>query len=135
MSSPKSYSIFTAKQTVGIGNIIDVSDFRHKQIVLASTGLGAGDTIVVKVQGSFETVNPTFTAAKSASNLWDYIQVIDLEDGSFIDGDTGVTFATADDVKYFNINIDGLKWICLNVESISDATTSITGKIYLRNDN
>jgi hypothetical protein len=43
--------------------------------------------------------------------MWDFIEVVDLEDGTAIDGDTGVAVATADDYRLFSANIDGMRWI------------------------
>lgn len=130
-----SYEVLDAKQAVGIGNKIFVGDHRHKQMDIGTAGMGAGDTITVKVQGSFSLEAPDFTAAKSASNRWDYIQIVDNEDGSAIDGDTGITFSDSNDLRQFLINIDGLRWVSLEVTAISDGVnTSVSADLHLFND-
>jgi hypothetical protein len=119
----------------GAGNIILCADFRHLDLLVATSGMGAGDTLVVKVQGSSALEAPDFDAAKTISNDWDYIQLVDKEDGATVDGDTGISFADSDDLRKFTINTDGLRWVTVNVISISDAVnTSVSAKITLYND-
>lgn len=118
--------ILDAKAATGIGNVINVEDFRH--LVLAiDTASSANMTI--KLQGSIQDTQPTFTSAQSATNQWDYIQVKDLEDGSTIDGDTGLVLAGTDDHRIFEINVNGLKWITLNItaRSAGSATAIVKG--------
>jgi hypothetical protein len=118
-----------------VGNSIYVGDFRHKNITIATAGMGAGDSIVVKVQTSSEKDAPDFHLSKSATNEWDYAQIIDLEDGSSIDGDTGITFSDADDSRSFAINDDGANWANVIITTQSDvANTSVTATINLYND-
>ena len=127
--------IHNAKQATGVGISILVSSFRHKELTLATAGMGVGDTITVKIQGSSSASAPTFSSAKSASNLWDYIQIVDLEDGTTVDGDTGVTFSDSNDVRKFAINADGLVWVNVEITVISDAVnTSLTAIIEIFND-
>jgi len=129
------YTILDAAAATGWGISTLVSDFRHKVLTVATAGMGAGDTIKVKVAGSVSEDAPTFSSAQSVSNQWDYVQIIDLEDGNTIDGDAGVTITEADDVKQFAINIDGLNWISVEVDTISDtSSTSVTSEIKLYND-
>ena len=100
--------------------VIDVQDFRHATLSW-STANSANFT--TKVQGSRqEDVN--FENAASATNRWDYIQVVDNEDGSTIDGDTGISpsVAATDESREFAINVDGLRWICLDVTSWTAGT-------------
>jgi len=129
------YTILSAKATTGAGNSILVVDFQHKEITLATNGMGAGDTITVKIQGSNSEDAPTWGSAQSLTNQWDYIQCVDMEDGSNIDGDTGITISDADDVRKLRVNVDGLRWITVIVTAISDTiNTSITATINLFND-
>lgn len=130
----KNYTIFNAKKAVGIGKVILVSDFRHKEIVVATAGLTAGHSIEVQVQGSFEIDQPDFSSAPSIDNLWDFVQCINHEDFSPIDGDTGIIFADSNDVGFFSLNVNGLRWISLKVSAINDPTSSVTAKILLSND-
>ena len=128
-------TILNAVQTTGAGSKIYVGDFRHVDINIAAAGMGGGDTIAIKIQGSSSQSAPNFDAAKTISNEWDYTQCIDSEDGSSIDGDTGITFSASDDLRKLIVNTDGLMWITVNVISISDAVnTSCSAKATLYND-
>ena len=109
------------------GEPVLVSDFKDKQATISCAGFGSGDTATVKCQGSNKETPPDFDAAKTESNEWDYVQMIDLEDGSTVDGDTGVTFSDSNDLRKFAINVDGLRWITFNITAQSDtANTTIT---------
>ena len=82
-------TILDAKAATGVGNNINVQDFQHCIFSFATDG-GADAALTVKFQGSTSDTAPDFSSAQSVTNMWDFIQVIDLEDGSAIDGDTGV---------------------------------------------
>lgn len=117
------------------GEPVLVADFRHKQATISCVGFGAADTATIKCQGSNQEDIPDFDAAKTADNEWDYIQMIDLEDSSTVDGDTGVAFADSVDLRKFVINADGLKWITFNITAQSDtANTTITVDLSCFND-
>lgn len=78
---------------------------------------GGGDAaFTIKVCGSngksaTSDESPDFAKAKSASNSYDYLEVADLEDGSFIDGDDGFVVAGADDHRSFEVNVSKFRWI------------------------
>lgn len=93
-----------------IGNTIFVKDFNHAILTYDTDG-GGDAALTVKFQGSISETEPDFSAAQSPSNQWDYIQVIDLEDQSTIDGDTGIAVATADDHRQVEANINALNYI------------------------
>lgn len=127
--------VLDAKAATGAGNKILCADFRHLDLVIATLGMGAGDTLTVKIQGSSAEEAPNFGAAKTISNEWDYIQVIDKEDGSTVDGDVGIAFADSDDLRKLTVNVDGLMWFTVNVTAISDTVnTSVSAKATLYND-
>lgn len=93
-----------------IGNSILVQDYRNCVLTFDTDG-GGDAALTVKFQGSISESAPDFSAARSASNQWDYFEVIDLEDGTAIDGDTGIAVAAADDNRHFEANINGLRWV------------------------
>lgn len=127
-------TIMSAKSATGAGNKILVDDFRHLNLSIGTLGLGASDTILVKVAGSIADEAPDFDAARSASNLWDYVDCKEIENGADLDGDTGILFEDSDDVVQIAINVDGLRWITAIVSTISDPTTSVTVIAKLYND-
>ena len=118
-----------------VGEPVMVQSYRHKQVSISTNGMGSGDTITVKCQGSSKETPPDFHKAKTADNEWDYVQIIDLEDQTAVDGDTGVSVADADDLRSFAINDDGLVWVNFQITAQTDvANTTVTVSINLAND-
>lgn len=121
-------SIFDAKGADGWGNIIDVSDY---DFVTLQFGTAASTTAVTKFAGSLSDSAPTFSTAQSTSNHWDYIDVIDMEDGSSIDGDTGITVTDSTDYRNLQVNCDGLKWLTAYTDWTAGSVT-ITARGFTR---
>lgn len=102
-----------------IGRNIFVGDHRHAIITYDTDG-DSDAALTVKFQASIGksvatqgTADdcPDFSATATDTNRWDYIETIDLENGSAIDGDTGIAVATADDHRQLEANTNGLRWI------------------------
>lgn len=66
--------------------------------------------LTIKFVGSDAEDCPNFDAAQSPTNRWDYVDVIDIEDGASIDGDTGIALSGTDDNRSFAVNTDSLRW-------------------------
>lgn len=109
----------TAPQT---GLKIDVSDCNY---VVLQFGTASSANMTVKFQGSLSDDAPDFSDSQSVTNHWDYIDVIDLQDGASIDGDTGIAPAGTDDFRLFQINCDGLKWLCATMTARSAGTVTL----------
>lgn len=131
MRDYKEYTILDAQGATGAGNMIDVSDFRNAVISVATDG-GADANLTVKMCGSIEDTAPTVTSAQSVTNMYEFIQMIDLEDASSVDGDTGFAVAGADDYRMYELNINALKWLTARVTARSAG--EVTVKIRLFNN-
>lgn len=117
--------VFRSKSSTGIGNWIDVESFRH---ITASLDFDGDANLTVKCVGSIgkgsatssSTMDdaPTPTSAQSDENSYDYIEMIDLQSGSDINGDTGIV-VTGVDHRLLNINTDGLKWVTFYITARS----------------
>jgi hypothetical protein len=105
-------AVLSAKAATGIGTTLDVRDFRH--IVIQVTTASSG-SLTVKFQGSDADTEPTFSSAASGTNPWEYVAANALNDGTVLDGDTGVVFAGTDGVQYFMLNTDAISWFNCNV--------------------
>ena len=131
------YTILNAQGSAASGVAIPCEDFRHAIFFFATDG-GSDAALTVKFQGSLgkgrapdtRDVSPAFGSAQSVTNMWDYIEVIDLEDGSAIDGDTGVSVATADDYRMLEANINGLKYICATVTARTAGEVTVTVRLF-----
>jgi len=118
-----------------IGKNIFCGDHRHAvlsvhtsgnaNVTLKFVGALADDSTVAK-----NNTCPDFSASQSNTNMWDYIEVVDLEDGSAIDGDTGIAPAGTDDNRIFEINTNGLDWINAILSSWSAGDVTIVCKLY-----
>ena len=88
----------------------------------------------VKFQGSWSAEKPDFSASQSATNHWDYIDVIDLQNGTSIDGDTGIAMSGTDDFRNLEVNCNGLRWITATVtaRAAGSVTVNLVGVQYFK---
>lgn len=121
----KLYTILDAVGADGAGNAIYVADYRN--IIIEVVFVGA--TCTLKFAGGIQDSAPAIASAQSLANPWDYIEVIDLQNGNSIDGDTGIAASAATDVRLFEINTNGLTHINAIVSSWSAG--AITAKVRL----
>lgn len=123
MRDKKLYTILNGVTATTTGNVVLVDDFRHCILSFSTSG---NANLTLKIQGSIQDTAPTFSAAQSPTNQWDYIEVVDLQSGSAIDGDTGIALTGTDDHRLFEVNINALKWIC------ATASPFTTGILYVK---
>ncbi len=124
MRNYQQYTLLNAKASTGIGVPALIEDFRTAVFAFSTDGGGTAN-LTVKFQGSTADVCPDFAAAQSRANHWDFIEVIDYQDGLAIDGDTGVGVVTADDYRQFEANVNGLKWICARVTAYAAGNVTV----------
>ena len=136
MRQTANYTIFNAQGSTATGIAVLCEDYRHVIFSLATDG-GSDASFTIKFQGAIDegaTTDsaPAFGSAQTVTNHWDYIEVIDLQSGTAIDGDTGVAVAGADDYRLFEANINGLKYVCARLTAYAEG--EITVKVRLFND-
>jgi len=115
-------AIFSAKATTGTALAYLIKDWQHIMLCLSSQ---TSANFTIKFQGSFSETAPDFSAAQSATNRWDYIQVKDYQNNAAIDGDTGIAFAGTDDVRLFELNTNGLKYVCATITARSAGSVNL----------
>jgi hypothetical protein len=125
----KEYTVLSAAAATGAGNALAIEDFKNAVFSFATNGGGTA-ALTVKFQGSIQETCPNFGSAQSVTNHWDYIEVVDLQDGAAIDGDTGVAVATADDYRLLEANINGLKWLCATVTARSAGSVTVKARLF-----
>ena len=111
------YTVITAASATQLTAALNVSEFRNVVITVGMTG-PVNQKIFVK--GAIGGSPPNFAASRSRTNQWDYVEVVDLQDGTAIDGDTGIQFTTTD-VRFFEVNENVMDWIALNVTAVVTA--------------
>jgi hypothetical protein len=104
------------------GSIMDVSMYRN---VVCSVDWDKDATMTIKFAGSIADSAPTFTASQSSTNEYDYVEIVDLQSGSSIDGDTGVSVAHTTDHRLFEANVNLLSWFAPVITSWTAGTTTV----------
>ena len=89
---------------------VNVEHFRNVCFQLFSSGSA---NFTVKFAISYSTIQPNFAAAASATNVWSYVQVKDLQNpGTGINGTTGIVYSGTDAVTSCEVNTDYIRWFC-----------------------
>lgn len=121
------YTILDAASSMGSGKSILVDDFKHIELSLNTSGSAQG---TIKVAGSMAEDAPDFDSAQSPDNPFDYVEIVDLKDGSLIDGDTGITLSGTDDNRLLQVNTDGLRWVTVKITSYTAGDWTVKGRLY-----
>lgn len=118
---PNIRNIMNAKAANGVGNAINVQDFKNIQLSIATSG---NANVTIKIQGSmivdsgFPDTAPDFSVAKSVTNRWDYVAVFDyLDPTTVVAGGTGFVTGGTDIVKNILVNVDGLTWLSCEISN------------------
>ena len=122
MRDYKGYTILDEKAATGIGNNINVKDWRHIIVPIATSNSA---NLTVKAVGSLSETCPTFSSAQSVTNMYDFIEMVDYQSGSLITGDTGIVFSGTDDYRLVELNTNGLEWINFRVTAYAAGKLTI----------
>lgn len=127
MRTSTSQTILDAVVATGSGRAILVQDFKN---VVFSFGTAGSATLTVKFQGSNEEICPDFSAAQSVTNMWDYIEVVDLQSGTPVAGDTGLAVAGTDDFRNVEANFNGMRWVCATVTARIGGSVTVKVRLF-----
>jgi len=101
-------TLWSASSTAGWSKAIRVDDYRNIVLMPSSTST-ASMTYKFAVSNDLasgaECSTVDFTSTALAGNHWDYVEVIDMENGTSIEGDTGYV-VSADEVRNFEVNTE-----------------------------
>jgi len=100
--------LMTDAGDTNIDNYLKVTDYKHVVLHLSFSDTAA---MTASIRGAIGDTAPDFNTAKSSTNRFDEIEVIDLENGDAVDGDTGIVVA-ANQERIVEINTNGLDYIC-----------------------
>jgi len=121
----KQFKAFTARAADGvIAEPINVAHAKTISVAISIPGTAALD---IKCQAAIGLVAPDFSAAKTATNAWDYQGMYDLQSALHVNGDTGVTYAAPGtaDVRLFEINVNAVNWISFEVDNYSAGSVTV----------
>ena len=103
---------------------------RHLKISVNTAAVGSGDDIAVTIKTSDELVAPDFKQAKSSTNPWMEVQVINSNTGGGIDGTTTISNISGSNLNaIYAINQDLGRWLAADITTMTDVTTSVTVKL------
>ena len=114
-------TILDAAAATGAGTGLNVKQYDYVTIMLSTVALSS---LTVKCVGSAQQDEPDWGTAAAADNHYDFVDALDLEDGSAIDGDTGLAIADAAEVRNLRVDVRGLSWLNLNVTAFTDGSVS-----------
>jgi len=112
----------TTASNIVVSNVVD---YKIVGVTVASTATTGTLKVACSRQGSLG-VQPTFTSAASATNRWDYVQIVDQENGASTDGDTGIAMTNETSVRQFEIDADLFKWCTVMMSPWTSGTTTVT---------
>lgn len=118
----KEMVIYDANASTASGYKLGVAEYRN---IICSVVGHSSPTATIKFAGSISENTPDFDVAQSVTNTWDYVEVVDTQNGATIDGDTGISFTGSNDVRLIEVNTNVLKWFTADVTSYSTGSTTV----------
>ena len=109
------------------GRIAYVGDWEHVNL---SFNFITTPTMTIKVQGSHSDTVPDFNAVQSYTNMWDYIDTLDAQNGTSVDGDTGYACTGTADNRMLSATVKGLKWLTVAVTAWTAGTLDAKAMMY-----
>jgi len=109
-----------------------ITDYRNCILTIIGS---ANANLKIFVKGAISTDAefnkvPTFDIRSSnrnaTGNAWDFVEVVDLEDGTAIDGDDGVNLS-GNNVRLLEVNINSLDWLAVEATAIVAGTVTVVG--------
>jgi hypothetical protein len=118
--------LLDAKSGTGAGNPFYAADYRHISLSLFTTG---NANFTLKIAGTMVGSIPDPTSSAAVDNHFGYIWLVNLDSGSEIQGDTGITSSGTDLVENYVVNTDYLTYIRphITAHSAGDITLWVVG--------
>lgn len=108
---------------------VRVSDYRT--CILSIKGSPSAN-LKVFIKGSIGDTRPDFTVAsavRSTNNqTWDFLEVIDMQNGAAIDGDTGVALS-GNVIRLVEVNVNALDWLSVHSTAVVAGTVTVAAAL------
>jgi len=122
-------TIYDTATTTDQGNALAVADYAILSCYITTTNTPA---LTLKFAGSIDELAPDLdldqnspSSTASSTAIWDYVEVVDLEDGNTIDGDTGLSWTGTSDTRLIEVNTNLLKWLTADITSYTTGSTTV----------
>ena len=73
---------------------------------------------------------PNFWASQSATNQYDFVEMVDLQDWAYIDWDTWFVPTWTDDHKQYEVNTNWLKWLTVYCTAWTAWSITVKATLY-----
>lgn len=105
-------------------------DFRNAVFTLIASGSA---DCTIKFYESNQEARPDLSQAASSSNQYSTVQVIDLESGAPIEGDTGVVYAGSSDGQHmYEMNTNANRWV--GIKMTARSAGEVSPSVFLTNN-
>lgn len=121
--TPTHTRIFTAQGSNATSTVVvPVTDFMNIQLSVTSAG---NANLTLKIKGSTQKAQPTFTSAAAVGNQWDYVAFYNYSTGVLTAGATGLVFTGTNLFPNLLVNVDGLNWLTCEVSGFAAGTVTV----------
>lgn len=121
--SPLEVNSLVAKAATGVGAALKVGEYRDCVASIKTTGF----TGTIKFSGSAKQAEPDWTLASSDANRrFTYVQSVNMENGTAVDGNTGISYTTDTNYYEYEINTNLVNWVNVEVTARSAGSVSVT---------
>lgn len=117
-------TIMSEVATTTVGAEFLTNDYRNIVFNVANTAASGTLKFACSPQEDVD-----FATAAGVTNRWDYVQVVDREDGTSYDGDVGWTQTNNSEVREFVANIDGA-YYCTAIWTRTNGTSTIKMRLF-----
>ena len=107
------------------GKAIFTDGFEHLELGVNTANSA---NLTIKFQVSYQDDAPDFNAVQSPTNEWEYVDIVDTQNKSSIDGDTGLAPAGSDDNRHFAVNKDNVRWFSAVITAWTAGTVEVNIK-------
>ena len=127
--TPAEITLFTTSTNANYAGlpVINVNDFDTIAYTVSSQNASGTLRFICSTQDTEIT-----TAVSSTSNRWDYVDVVDTEDETSIDGDTGVVMVTSTDVRTFVVRNAVYRWCSAIISGDTSPSGLGTTTVYMK---
>lgn len=120
--SPFERTVLSAVTSTAVGSSMNIADYQLIGFTIATQAT----TATLKFACSMADFAPNFSSTSSATNKWAYVNVLDYDNGTTINGGAGFTFANSTTVRQVYLPNSTFRWCTVNQSNSSGGPTTVT---------